>query len=232
MRSWHRLPRAAFDLETTGRDPATARIVSASVVVVDGDGRFIGRHEWLADPGIEIPEPASSIHGITTERARAEGRPAPVVVAELSASLRELFDARIPVLAYNAAYDFTVLDRECRRWSLPDPPRPSPVLDPFQIHRELERRLAPGRKRTLVALCEEFGVPLAHAHTSAADAAATLALADAMARRWPELQMPAPWLHDLQIAWLRHRAERRAAHLRHEGGADVDVPGPQSWPVG
>ncbi|MEH0108105.1 exonuclease domain-containing protein [Tersicoccus sp. MR15.9] len=232
MRSWHLLPRAAFDLETTGRDPATARIVSASVVVADGNGRFIGRHEWLADPGVEIPEAASAIHGIRTERARAEGRPAPAVVAEVSASLRELFDARIPVLAFNASYDFTVLLQECRRWSLPDPPRPMPVLDPFQIHRELERRLEPGRKRTLVALCEEFEVPLVHAHTSAADAAATLVLAEAMAGRWPELQMPARWLHDLQVSWLQHRAERRAAHLRREGWAEADLPGPHPWPVG
>lgn len=232
MPSWHLLPRAAFDLETTGRDPATARIVSASVVVVDSAGRFIGRHEWLADPGVEIPEAASTVHGITTARARAEGRPAPVVIAEVTASLRELFDARIPVLAFNAVYDFTVLARECRRWALPDPPHPMPVLDPFQIHRELERRREGGRKRTLVALCDEFDVPLAHAHTSSADAAATLGLADALARRWPELQMPARWLHELQVVWLRERAERRAAHLRREGWAEADIPGPHPWPVG
>ncbi|GGC87919.1 3'-5' exonuclease [Tersicoccus solisilvae] len=229
MRSWHRLPRAAFDLETTGRDPATARIVSASVVVADSTGRFIGRHEWLADPGVEIPEAATAIHGITTARARAEGRPAAAVIAELSASLRELFDARVPVLAFNAAYDFTVLAQECRRWSLPDPPRPFPVLDPFQIHRELERHRN-GRPRTLVALCEEFRVTLTRAHTSAADAAATLVLADALAVRWPELQMPARWLHELQIVWLRQRAERRAAHLRREGWAEADLPGPPPWP--
>ena len=29
--------------------------------------------DWLADPGVEIPEQAAAVHGITTEMARAEG---------------------------------------------------------------------------------------------------------------------------------------------------------------
>ena len=36
--AWTEGPRASFDLETTGRDPHTARIVTASVVRTDAAG--------------------------------------------------------------------------------------------------------------------------------------------------------------------------------------------------
>jgi DNA polymerase-3 subunit epsilon len=40
---WHRELLIAFDLETTGTDPRTARIVTAAVTEVRG-GEPIGRH--------------------------------------------------------------------------------------------------------------------------------------------------------------------------------------------
>ena len=45
-----------FDLETTGVDVRTARIVSACVAVLDPEGGVLERRDWLADPGIEIGE--------------------------------------------------------------------------------------------------------------------------------------------------------------------------------
>ena len=52
-----------FDLETTGTDPDTARLVSAAVVDFD-DGEKVDGVEWEIDPGIEIPEEASLVHGV------------------------------------------------------------------------------------------------------------------------------------------------------------------------
>src|SRR5213595_267410 len=101
MSSWNTLPRAAFDLETTGRNSRSARIVTASVTVVDDQGGVIKELEWLADPGVEIPQEASEVHGITTEKARAEGRPAAEVTRELATALQELFDDGVPVIAFN-----------------------------------------------------------------------------------------------------------------------------------
>ena len=91
-----------FDLETTGIDTDTSRIVSAYVGVVDAEGQPKGV-SWLADPGIEIPVQASAVHGITTERARAEGRDAAEVVAEIVAVLRALLDQGVPIVIYNAS---------------------------------------------------------------------------------------------------------------------------------
>ena len=63
----------SFDLETTSANPMEARIVTSALVTIDGSSS--DPYEMLADPGVEIPEGAANIHGITTEQARAEGRP-------------------------------------------------------------------------------------------------------------------------------------------------------------
>src|SRR6195952_2633735 len=63
-----------FDLETTGVDTATARIVTAHVGVIDETGAVGERKDWIVAPGIAIPDGAARVHGITTERARRFGR--------------------------------------------------------------------------------------------------------------------------------------------------------------
>ncbi|MFD9154293.1 exonuclease domain-containing protein [Streptomyces goshikiensis] len=74
MAAWHGGALVGFDLETTGTEPGESRIVTAAVVEVRG-GEVRERRGRLADPGIPIPERASAIHGISTARAVAEGRP-------------------------------------------------------------------------------------------------------------------------------------------------------------
>ncbi len=63
---------AVFDTETTGIDTSQARVVSCSVALLSGNGEVSERYDWLIDPGIEIPEAAANVHGITTEVAREE----------------------------------------------------------------------------------------------------------------------------------------------------------------
>lgn len=223
--TWNSKSRAAFDLETTGRNARAARVVTASIVVLGSDGRVESAHEWLADPGIEIPDEAAQVHGVTTERARAEGRPAGEVVAEVAGVLQELFDGGVPVVAFNAVYDFTVMAAECARHGLPQLTR-FPVLDPYVINKQVERYRK--GKRTLSALCEQYGVVLEDAHTSAADALAAIQLLDAMAVRFPELNKPAAALHRSQIDWSLEQAADFQAYLRRTKPAAV-VEG--EWPV-
>jgi DNA polymerase-3 subunit epsilon len=225
MSSWNTLPRAAFDLETTGRNSRSARIVTASVTVVDDDGGVIKELEWLADPGVEIPLEASEIHGVTTEKARAEGRPAAEVTREVAAALQELFDDGVPVIAFNASYDFTVLAAESARYGVPQLSR-FPVLDPYVMNKQVDRYRK--GKRTLTALCEEYGVNLDNAHTSAADALATLRVLDAMAGKFPKLQMTASKLHHLQVDWAASQAADFQSYLRRTKPTAV-IEG--NWPV-
>ena len=223
--SWTASRRACFDLETTGRDPHTARIVTASVVLVEPDGTVAEHWQWLADPGVAIPEEAAAVHGISTDRARSEGRAARDVVRELSETLSRLWADGIPVLAFNAAYDLTVLAREAERHGIP-PVQPLPVLDPFVLNKRVHRYRK--GKRTLGALCEEYGVALDAAHTSAADAVATERLAAAMAARYTELQRPASELHREQIGWAAEQAASLQEYFRRR---DPDAVVDGTWPV-
>jgi DNA polymerase-3 subunit epsilon len=111
--SWHRSPFLTFDTETSGVNVETDRIVSAAVVAMD-EGRADAT-EWLADPGIEIPAEATAIHGISTEHARAHGRPAAEVIADIINALHDAVTTGVPLVGHNIVYDLTLLDRETRR---------------------------------------------------------------------------------------------------------------------
>jgi DNA polymerase III epsilon subunit-like protein/ADP-ribose pyrophosphatase YjhB (NUDIX family) len=218
-----------FDLETTGVDVDTSRIVSACIAVLDEDGGVMSRWDWLADPGIEIPEGASAVHGITTERARDDGRPATLVIAEIAQTLRVLFDSGIPVTVYNAPYDLTLLDRECRRHGLDPLDDTMPVIDPLVIDKAVDRYRK--GKRTLEVTAELYEVPLDDAHDAGADAIAAGRVALALLRRYPDdLDIGLPDLHGRQEVWHAEQAASFQEYLREKRGDDSYVADP-SWPL-
>ena len=218
-----------FDLETTGVDVDTSRIVSACIAVLDEDGRVVSRWDWLADPGIEIPEGASAVHGITTERAQADGRPATVVIAEIAQTLRVLFDSGIPVTVYNAPYDLTLLDRECRRHGLEPLDDTVPVIDPLVIDKAVDRYRK--GKRTLEVTAELYEVPLDDAHDAGADAIAAGRVALALLRRYPDdLDVGLTDLHGRQEVWHAEQAASFQEYLRSKRGDDSYIADP-SWPL-
>lgn len=225
MTSWTELPRATFDLETTGIDPKTARIVTASLVLVSPDGEVLRAGEWLADPGVEIPEQASAIHGITTEYAREHGKPAQQVAYEVAMALGGLFADGVPVIAFNAAYDFSVLHFELARYGYP-PLTCYPVLDPLVINKRVHK-FKKG-KRTLEVLASEYSVELENAHTSKDDALAAERLLTAMSFEYEEIEQPATALHEQQITWAAEQAAELQDYFNRIG-KQADISG--AWPV-
>jgi DNA polymerase-3 subunit epsilon len=191
---------AVFDLETTGLDLTDARIVTACAVELDASGNVVGTNaEWLANPGIEIPTQASDVHGVTTEIAVRDGRPADVVVGELLTTLRGFFARGLPVVAYNAPYDFTILHYEALRHGL-EPLKLGAVIDPLVIDK-FKDKYRKGKRR-LENAAEFYQVPLDDAHNATADAVAAGRVAQAIARRWAsELPATAAELHDAQVQW-------------------------------
>ncbi|MGB4137339.1 MAG: exonuclease domain-containing protein, partial [Microbacterium sp.] len=204
------------------------RIVTAHIGVLDARGREIAARSWLADPGIPIPEGATAVHGVTTEAARAQGRPAAEVVAQISRALRSLFAQGVPVVAYNASYDFSLLDSECRRHGVEPLRDPAPVIDPLVIDKAYDR-YRPG-KRTLEVVAAHYAVPLDDAHEAAADAIAAGRVAQALAREF-SLPDTAGELHTRQIAWARAQAASLTDYFVKIGRIEPEERLDGSWPV-
>lgn len=230
---WHRELLIGFDLETTGTDPREARIVTGAVIEVRG-GEAGGRREWLADPGVPIPEDAVAVHGISSERAAAEGRPADQVADALADVLTSYWKTGVPVVAYNASFDLSLLSAELRRYGLPSlrdrlgGADPAPVIDPYTIDRWADRYRR--GKRNLEAVCAEYGVVLDSAHDAMADALAAARLACAIADRHPKIASLGPAaLHERQIEWYAQWAADFQSFLRAKGDATALVDG--SWPL-
>ncbi|HVL62947.1 MAG TPA: exonuclease domain-containing protein [Microbacterium sp.] len=219
---------AVFDLETTGIDVDTCRIVTAHVGVLGASGEVLERREWIVDPGVEIPTAASLIHGVTTERARLEGQSAPTAVAEIVAALTDVAGRGLPIVAYNASYDLSLLEREAVRYGITPLPGPGPVIDPLVIDKAVDRYRR--GKRTLTAAAEHYGVALPNAHDAGADAVAAGRVAQAIARAYPELAAIAvAELHARQVGWCREQAESYQAWRRANGEPEFTTSG--AWPV-
>ncbi len=229
---WHLGMLAAFDIESTGVNVESDRIVTACIAHIDGigSGSPVVR-EWLVDPGIEIPEAAARVHGITTEMARAEGTSPAWAVADICEELIRAADDLVPVVAFNACYDLTLLDRECRRHGL-GPIGPvldeakALVVDPFVMDKALD----PYRKgrRNLTAVAAHYGVRQDTAHSASGDAITAARVAWRIAARNPHIARMTPTeLHAWQVKARRNQARSYADYLRKQG-APKQVDG--SWP--
>ncbi|MFD3696417.1 3'-5' exonuclease [Streptomyces sp. NPDC058646] len=231
--SWISGPLAAFDLETTGTDVETDRIVTAAVVRLDPDGTVAQERTWLLDPGVAIPEQASAIHGISTEHARAHGVPAAAAVEEIARAVAEGLGSGTPLVVMNARYDLSLLDRECRRYGVASVSErlggvPSPVIDPLVIDKHVDKYRK--GKRALHALCAHYGVSLEDAHDARADAVAAARVVRSMGERHRPVGVMA--LADLQQLQVRAAAEQSVSlqgYLRRT--ADPAAVVEPAWPL-
>jgi DNA polymerase-3 subunit epsilon len=228
--SWHLGRLCGFDTESIGVDVETDRIVTACVVQCGGN-QPVAAANWLADPGVDIPEAAANVHGITTERARVEGRPAGEVIEQVVTALTAVVVSGIPIVAMNAPFDFTLLDREARRHGVQpltdivgDDLR---VIDPRVLDKQVDT-YRPG-KRTLTDLCAHYDVPLGAAHSADADALAACRVAWRLGSRYPKLaELDLTQLHKLQVEWAAEQAASFQEYLRKK---DPDAVIDGSWPL-
>ena len=102
-----------FDTETSGIDVFNDRIVQLFIGIADENGDLIEKYEWLIDPGIEVPEGASDVHGFTTEYLRENGRNPQTALREAAGVFAEYSD--IPWVAFNVNFDLSILYAEFTR---------------------------------------------------------------------------------------------------------------------
>jgi DNA polymerase-3 subunit epsilon/CBS domain-containing protein len=155
-----------FDTETTGLDPAKARIVEIGALLLEaGTGSTAPGLDALVDPGEAVPATAARIHGITSEVLR--GAPA---FKEVAPQIAALLGQRV-LIGHNIGFDLALLEREHNLAGLPwRAPRAIDV-------RILARLVAPSlASDTLDALAEWLGVEVRRRHRAMGDAETTAAI--------------------------------------------------------
>jgi len=172
-----------LDTETTGlaADQGHRIIEIGCLEIVNR--RLSGRslHLYL-NPEREVDEAATEVHGMTWDDLRDKPR-----FAEVAARVMD-FVADAEVLIHNAAFDVSFLDAELARVGLPAfRTGCASVLDTLTLAREMH----PGKRNSLDALCDRYGVSNAHRtlHGALLDAELLAEVYLAMTRGQDNLEM-------------------------------------------
>lgn len=214
-----------FDLETTGPNPSTARIVTAHVVECGPAGIGVDTG-WLVNPGMPIPSEATAIHGITDDIA-ATGFPTNEAVPLIADALAAAWRRGLPVVAFNASFDLTVLWTEWARLGF-DARSVGPVLDPRVIDLGCDRYRR--GKRKLLDVAAHYGVKLGAAHDAKADALMACRIVWTQARRCREVSTLTLWqMQDWQRDAHRRWADRLTEVFARPGGTGEIVE--TDWPI-
>lgn len=228
--TWHEGPLAAFDLEATGVDTRTARIIEVGLFRFDVDGSSEPLVDRLIDPGVPVPPEVTKLTGIRPDDLAANGgTPADVLTATLAA-LKVLVEERIPIVLYNANYDWPLLTNELARHGLDPLPTvpPTILVDPLVLDRHVDRYRK--GKRTLSTVADHYGVSLEDAHRAAGDAAATVAVARVIAERYEKVQVDGADLVALQIKAHTAWKDSFNAYLTKVGASRPPIT--EVWPTG
>lgn len=239
MTPWTSLPLCVVDFETTAPIPTDARIVTACIVLADGINLpGLTSTTWIAQPnGFNVPDEAAAIHGWTTERLLAEGRPHREVIVEIAGALAQAWaDGRLVIGMHHSLYDIPLIQCELDRYALPRL-EVGPMLDILVADRHLDRyrKTKADGGRTLGNLTKTY-LP-AHkqlteeqAHSADADCIAALRVLWAMTRKYDVLaymsveQLQA-WQERAHLEWSTHMSEwLRKDDPDHEG---IDT----AWPL-
>lgn len=168
-------PLAFIDLETTGVNLGTDRIVEIAIVKILPDGsRSVKRK--LVNPEMPIPKGASDVHGITDEMVKD----APAF-KQLAHELKQMLDG-CDFAGYNSnRFDIPLLMEEFLRAQVDFDMKNRKLLDVQNIFHKME-------PRTLGAAYKFYcNKNLDGAHSAEVDASATFEILEAQLERYPEL---------------------------------------------
>jgi DNA polymerase-3 subunit epsilon len=139
-----------LDTETTGLDPKLGHRVIEIAAVEVVDRRLTGKSiHFYVNPEREIDAGATDVHGLTWEMLRDKPR-----FGDIASELIE-FAGGARWIIHNAPFDLAFLDEALTRLELPSTAGVcNEVVDTLALAREQ----FPGKKNSLDALCERFGV--------------------------------------------------------------------------
>lgn len=168
-------PLAVIDLECTGMNLSSDRIVEIAIVKIMPDGRQVVKRKLL-NPEVPIPPSQTDIHGITDEMVKD----APTF-KQVANEIRQFID-NSDLAGYNSnRFDIPMLVEEFLRASLEFDFRNRKLLDVQKIFHTMEQR-------TLSAAYKFYcNCTLENAHSAEADAVATWEVLKSQIERYPQL---------------------------------------------
>lgn len=223
-----------LDTETTGLNPKTGdRIIEIGCIELV-DRRLTGRHfHTYLNPEREIDEGATAVHGFRLEDLLDKPK-----FAQISAELIE-FVGDADIIIHNAPFDVAFLDAELGRLDLgPFAKHCNAVFDTLSFAKELH----PGKRNSLDALCDRYGISNSHRtlHGALLDAELLAEVYLAMTRGQESLVIDMEPTHEaaaaalvdtagLKLVVLRARDDELAAHELVLDELDKEVRGTAVW---
>ncbi len=168
-------PLAIIDLETTGVNPGTDRIVEIAIVKILPDGARSVKCKRI-NPGIPIPKSSSDIHGITDEMVKDEP-----TFKQLAQEFKQMLDG-CDFAGYNSnRFDIPLLMEEFLRAEVDFDMKNRKLLDVQNIFHKME-------PRTLSAAYKFYcSKSLDGAHSAEVDANATYEILEAQVKHYADL---------------------------------------------
>jgi len=223
-----------LDTETTGLDPRSGdRIIEIGCIEIL-DRRVTGRHyHSYLNPEREIDPGATAVHGFTWDDLRDKPK-----FAQVASDFLAFVDGAALII-HNAPFDLGFLDAELARLELGTfRPRCTEVIDSLAFARELH----PGKRNSLDALCDRYGVSNAHRtlHGALLDAELLAEVYLAMTRGQDSLVIDIETpvkseaeggvaIGQIELLVLRASDEELAAHEKLLDGIDKDSRGKTVW---
>ena len=200
-------PLVFFDLETTGVNVGTDRIVEISLLKSNADGTRLSK-TWRINPGVPIPEGASKVHGITDEDVKDEPR-----FNEVAGEVRSFLE-HCDLSGYNVLkFDLPLLAEEFARAGLDFSADERSVIDVQNIFHKMEQR-------TLAAAYKFYcNKDLTNAHTAEGDTEATFEVLMAQLERYEKLPTDVPALHKFSAA--QRNVDLAGRIIYNESGVEV-----------
>ncbi|WP_337173785.1 exonuclease domain-containing protein [Paludisphaera sp.] len=202
----------AIDLETTGLDVASDRVVEIGAIAFDG-GAELERFERLIRPDRPMRPTATAVNGLR-DVDLAHAPRAAEVLPEFAAFLDRFPTA--PLIAHNAAFDAGFLGMEAARAGIAIPGRL--ILDTLALARSALPDL---RSHRLDLLIEHLSIRPRARHRAMGDAEVLMDL-------WPRLGGPA-WAECDPVAYPIRDGSR--AVLRPAGWERLDEAVESRWPI-
>lgn len=169
-------PLVFFDLETTGINIATDRIVEISILKIYPNGNKESK-TWLVNPEIEIPPQATAIHGITNEKVVTEP-----TFKELASTISKMISDSDLAGFNSTRFDIPLLAEEMLRAGIDfDMSNRKSVDVQVIFHKKEQRTLSAGYK----FYC---GKDLEDAHSAEADTNATYEILKAQLDRYDDIE--------------------------------------------